>query len=175
MSHKAWPQSFLGAARGFIRETKKFKGTCWYCEKEGHKRQECHLRKTEEAQCWTCGEWGHLQKNCLQKMKLVGDEEQQAACPVRALRMTSFKQTATTGCQVYGRVDGVECTMIVLASCHAAPSGVMVAPTCPRPLSSPGVQPAAAVMGHGDATWRLWSGVQHLCNTLHPRPPAAVS
>ena len=46
-------------------------------------------------------------------MKLGGDEEQQAACPVRALRMTSCKQTATTGCQVYGKIDGVECTMIV--------------------------------------------------------------
>jgi len=30
------------ARRGFIRDVSKFRGACWYCEKVGHKKNECY-------------------------------------------------------------------------------------------------------------------------------------
>ena len=35
------------ARKGAVSDTDRFQGTCWYCEKVGHKENECYKRKKE--------------------------------------------------------------------------------------------------------------------------------
>ena len=36
------------ARKGAINKADKFRGTCWYCDKVGHKQDDCYKRKREE-------------------------------------------------------------------------------------------------------------------------------
>ncbi|KAG7178171.1 putative Gag-Pol polyprotein-like 5 [Homarus americanus] len=37
------------ARKGQVQVTERFKGTCWYCEKIGHKQEDCYKREREKG------------------------------------------------------------------------------------------------------------------------------
>ncbi|KAG7160486.1 Gag-Pol polyprotein-like 1, partial [Homarus americanus] len=120
-SFRTESSSGFNSRKGQVQETERFKGTCWYCEKIGHKQEDCYKREREREQgnteknvekrgCWTCGEDGHFKTKCPQnskgwkeerptktgKLEVAGAEGQRPACLTRAPLLTKYNRTTVS-------------------------------------------------------------------------------
>jgi transposase InsO family protein len=84
-----------GGQGGGKRFTKKFKGRCRNCGKQGHKKSEC--RSDKKGVCFNCGEDGHFARDC-PKPKKDGDKRPSEGTGMFiGMAHHVFKTSSTTG------------------------------------------------------------------------------
>ncbi|KAG7157489.1 hypothetical protein Hamer_G005932 [Homarus americanus] len=123
-SFRTESSSGLKARKGQVQETERFKGTCWYYEKIGHKQEDLQAEtRAREGQFRE----EHGEEKCLQnykrgtaeqptkmeKLKMAGVEGERPVCLTRAPLLRKCKLSTVSSVQVEGEINGIRCPLVI--------------------------------------------------------------